>query len=224
MTESLALAHPFLVAGAVFLSLCVAIALAGALWVRRRWRRASLLWRQGPEAALVLVGRSAWRWAVDRPLPDRRWRAVARSRRQLRLSVTAAERAVEVAAVAGAPVGELRSLSRRLRTSADALDASLAIDQWRTTRIRRYAGNRPSGRRAPAGRGQHPRVGGSDAHEQFGRRPARTAGGRRARVGGRIGRSPEPLTWTGHRDRRPLVGTVRRHSDDHLAALVGRAR
>lgn len=133
MTESLALAHPFLVAGAVFLSLCVAIALAGALWVRRRWRRASLLWRQGPEAALVLVGRSAWRWAVDRPLPDRRWRAVARSRRQLRLSVTAAERAVEVAAVAGAPVGELRSLSRRLRTSADALDASLAIDQWRTT-------------------------------------------------------------------------------------------
>lgn len=134
MTESLALAHPFLVAGAVFLLLCVAIALAGALWVRRRWRRASLLWRQGPEAALVLVGRSAWRWALDRPLPDRRWRAAARSRRQLRLSVTAAERAVEVAALAGEPVSELRSLSRRLRTSADALDASLAIDQWRTTR------------------------------------------------------------------------------------------
>lgn len=134
MTESLALVHPVLVAGAVFLSLCAPAALAGALWVRRRWRRLRLLWRNGPEGAVVLLGRSAWRWALDRPLPDRRWRDVTRSRRELRLSVAAAERAVDVAAAAGAPVGELRSLARRLRTSADALDASLAIDQWRTTR------------------------------------------------------------------------------------------
>jgi hypothetical protein len=134
MTESLALVHPVLVAGAVFLSLCAAAALVGALWVRRRWRRLRLLWRNGPEGALVLLGRSAWRWALDRPLPDRRWREVTKSRRDLRLSVAAAERAVDVAAAAGAPVGELRSLSRRLRTSADALDASLAIDQWRATR------------------------------------------------------------------------------------------
>jgi hypothetical protein len=134
MTESLALVHPVLVAGAVFLSLCAVAALAGALWVRRRWRRLRLLWRNGPEGAVVLLGRSAWRWALDRPLPDRRWRDVTRSRRELRLSVAAAERAVDVAASVGAPVGELRSLARRLRTSADALDASLAIDQWRTTR------------------------------------------------------------------------------------------
>lgn len=134
MTESPALVHPVLVAGAVLLSLCAAAALAGALWVRRRWRRLRLLWRNGPEGALILLGRSAWRWALDRPLPDRRWREVAKSRRELRLSVAAAERAVDVAEAAGAPVAELRSLSRRLRTSADAVDASLAIDQWRATR------------------------------------------------------------------------------------------
>jgi hypothetical protein len=134
MTETLALVHPVLVAGAVFLSLFAAAALIGALWVRRRWRRLRLLWRNGPEGALILVGRSAWRWALDRPVPDRRWREVTKSRRQLRLSVAAAERAVDVAGAAGAPVGELRSLSRRLRASADALDASMAIDQWRTTR------------------------------------------------------------------------------------------
>lgn len=134
MTESLALVHPVLVVGAVLLSLCAAATLAGALWVRRRWRRLRLLWRNGPEGALILLGRSAWRWALDRPLPDRRWREVTKSRRELRLSVAAAERAVDLAEAAGAPVGELRSLSRRLRTSADALDASLAIDQWRTTR------------------------------------------------------------------------------------------
>lgn len=121
------------VAGAVVL-LGAVVALAGALWVRRRWRRFRLLWRDGREAALGSIGRSAWRWALGRPLPDRRWRAVARSRRQLLLSVSAAERAVDVAVRAGAPVGELRSLSRRLRKSADALDASLSIDQWRSAR------------------------------------------------------------------------------------------
>lgn len=134
MTTTTGVADLMLVAGAVFLSGCAAAALVGGVWLWRRWRRVRFLWRRGPEAALVLVGRPAWRWAVDRPLPDRRWRALARSRRQLRLSVAAAERAVDVAATTGAEVGELRSLSRRLRASADALDASLALDQWRTTR------------------------------------------------------------------------------------------
>lgn len=137
VVASLGIPHPGLVvAAAVVLSLCAMTALAGAWWVRRRWRRLRILLRQGPEAALGVVGRSALRWALSRPLPDRRWWAAARSRRKLLLSVSAAERAVEVAATAGASVGELRSLSRRLRTSADALDASLAVDQRRTARSR----------------------------------------------------------------------------------------
>jgi hypothetical protein len=135
MTANLGISQAGLVvaAGAVVL-LGAVIALAGALWVRRRWRRLRLLLRGGPEAAVGSIGRSAWRWALGRPLPDRRWRAVARSRRELLLSVSAAERAVDVAATAGAPMGELRSLSRRLRKSADALDASLSVDQRRTAR------------------------------------------------------------------------------------------
>jgi hypothetical protein len=134
-TESVGVADPVLVAGAAaILSLGVAVTLVGVVWLRRRWRRLRFLLRLGPEAAVVAAGRLAWRSVLDRPRPDRRWRELARSRRRLRQSVSAAEHAVELAASTGAPVGELRSLSRRLRKAADALDASLAADQWSPVR------------------------------------------------------------------------------------------
>lgn len=118
-----------LVVAAAVCGLCVVGALAGALWLRHRWRRVRLLLGARVQAVAADAGWHGWRWALARPLPDARWRSVTRSRRQVLRAVSSAERAVDAARVAGAPVGDLPQLARRLRSSADAVDASLAVEQ-----------------------------------------------------------------------------------------------
>jgi hypothetical protein len=129
---------------AVVLVACALTALAGALWLRRRWRRLLLVLGGRAQAAAAEAGRTGWRWALAQPLPDARWRHVTRARRQVLLAVSSAERAVDAAAVAGAPVGDLPQLARRLRSAADAVDASLAVGQ-RDPRTRREAGEATTG-------------------------------------------------------------------------------
>ncbi|MGH9092974.1 MAG: hypothetical protein ACRDZR_16600, partial [Acidimicrobiales bacterium] len=91
-------------------------ALAGVLWLRHRWRRLRLVLAGRVQEAAGQVGRNGWRWALAQPVPDARWRAVTRSRRQVLRAAASAERAVEAATAAGAPVGDLPHLARRLRT------------------------------------------------------------------------------------------------------------
>lgn len=118
------------VVGAV-LVLCAASAVAAVLWARRRWRRLRAELGSRAQALLLVAGRAGWRWVLTRPAPDRHWVATTARRRQLLRAVADAEQAVAVADAAGAPIGDLRSLTRRLRSSADALAASMSIDRRR---------------------------------------------------------------------------------------------
>lgn len=118
---------PYILAGAALVvALGVVAAVGTVVWVRRRWRRLVSDLRGRAALATAGAGRAGWRWLLAHPVPDRRSWSAVRARRQVLVAVAAAERAVDHAGAAGAPVGELRSLCRRLRTSADALDAVLA--------------------------------------------------------------------------------------------------
>jgi hypothetical protein len=113
-----------LIAGGI----CVAVAGAGAWWLKRQVRRRLEVARQ------VVVARAAgtaagagWRWLWSRPLPNGRWVAAGRTRRRLWRAVSAAEHAVSQARKAGAPTGDLDALCRRLRQAASDAGRSLAM-------------------------------------------------------------------------------------------------
>lgn len=131
-------ATPVIVGALLFLCLAAAVALGAGLyawrWARRRllvaraaWRSAERAWMATRTGRTVLGrlhhlggGRQAGAAGDLRtvPVPD--------LRRQLWQGVGGADRAVRDAVVAGAPVGDLPSLLRRLRSTADALDRLLA--------------------------------------------------------------------------------------------------
>ena len=98
-------------------------------WVRRHRHR---LARMAGEAAWNLArrgGQGATQWVLSHPRPDRRWWARHSLRQKVQSAVAGAEEAVREADRAGVPVGDLPSLSRRLRTTAASLDAILVLDQ-----------------------------------------------------------------------------------------------
>ena len=116
------------------------IGLAGAAtglwWLKRRVRR------RLEAARRVMAARAAGggpvsigsRWLSSRRLPDRRWIAAARARQELWRAVSAADHAVTAARQAGAPIGELHTLSRRLdRTMDKAIVPALASDPIATS-------------------------------------------------------------------------------------------
>jgi hypothetical protein len=113
----------------VALTLGVMVLFVGAMWLRRWWRR------QRAGLALTLNGlvlgaaASSVRWLWTRPVPDRRWRTLHRARRDLLRASAGAESAVLEARATGAPLGDLESLTRRLRQSATDVDRSLRIAQ-----------------------------------------------------------------------------------------------
>lgn len=128
-----ALPDLLMVAAGVVVLAAVAGVLA-AVWIRRRWRRLGLVLAGRVGMAAAGAGRKGVRWALAHPVPDARWWSAARARRQVLRAVAAAEQAVDAARAADAPVGDLPQLARRLRASADAVDASLAVAQrgaWR---------------------------------------------------------------------------------------------
>lgn len=124
-------AGELLAAAMIAAALLLVVTFAGVLCLRRRVRRrlegaGQVLARRAREA-VADAGTAGWRWVWSLPLPDRRWRLAGRPRRQLWRAVGAAEHAVTVAHDAGAPLGELDVLCRRLRRAAGDTDRSLAI-------------------------------------------------------------------------------------------------
>lgn len=97
------------------------------LRIRRRWRavRSSAALRTGVALLGVLRSGAGLRFAAD----VRSWRREdpALLRLQLWQSVDAATRALQAAERAGGTVGDLPSLSRRLRAAADDLDRLLVL-------------------------------------------------------------------------------------------------
>ncbi|HYA68187.1 MAG TPA: hypothetical protein VED63_05590 [Acidimicrobiales bacterium] len=111
--------------GAAFVvvaALCATTVLA-AFWLRRRWARLRSVVACRSRALLE----KGELWVLACPLPDRSWRSATRARRRLWRSVGAAEQAVNLARSAGAPLGDLEGLARRLHRAAIAVDASLRI-------------------------------------------------------------------------------------------------
>ena len=115
----------------------VAVAAAGAVWLRRRVRRRlsrlgqvlAVRTRRAAAMAGSSVGRAGSRWLWSLPVPDRRWREGGHARRELWRAVGAAEHAVAAARRGGAPTGDLPALCRRLRQAAESADRRLAIGQ-----------------------------------------------------------------------------------------------
>jgi|GEM_PF-731450 len=152
-------ATPVIVGALLFLCLGVAAMLGAAFylwrWTRRRLLVARTAWRNAERAAMATpagrvvldrlhrlghdsrgggqtkaAGQEATADLVALPLPD--------VRRRLWEAVGDANRAVGDAVAAGAPVGDLPSLNRRLRATAEALDRLLATgDDGRLAGVRR---------------------------------------------------------------------------------------
>jgi hypothetical protein len=137
MLSSVALrAGELLIAALVGGGVLVAVAFAGALWLRRMIRRrlealGLVLAGQARGAAAAAVS-AGWRWTWSLRVPDRRWIAVGRARRRLWRAVSSAEHAVAMARRGGVPTGELDALCRQLRRAAASLDRSLAVERHTT--------------------------------------------------------------------------------------------
>jgi hypothetical protein len=117
-----------IVAGSLTVVLVIAmVAGAAAVWWAVRTTRR---WRRRLSAVLTGVGRPGDRSRVmvgfaSLPVTDVSWWAVQRDRHRMWRAVTTAERAVSGAVAADAPIGDLPALSRRLRRTAESVDATL---------------------------------------------------------------------------------------------------
>lgn len=102
-------------------------ALAGASYVVVRMARRR--WRALREQAVLRGAVAAWAGfqalRVGRRAAATEW-SPARARREIWRALAAAERAVDHAESAGAPLGDLVALARRLRLAADEMDRLLA--------------------------------------------------------------------------------------------------
>lgn len=116
-----------LVAGAVILLGLVGLAIMVKRRVQRRWMLVQVrLWEfLGPRFSLA--ARNGGRWSSGQPLWDARWWASQWTRHRLWTAVTSAEQSVSGAEEAGAPVGDLPVLCRRLRVAAQDLDRLMRV-------------------------------------------------------------------------------------------------
>jgi len=96
--------------------------------VRRRYRalrrRVEALRDGGAVAEIVRQLDAAWR---RYPVTDASWRRSRRAQRSMWMAVEGSEKAVRHAEAAGAPVGDLPSLARRLHQSAGDVDRLLSL-------------------------------------------------------------------------------------------------
>ena len=109
----------------VFLIVTAAI-VVGVLWLRGRIRR---LRRRISTGVVQWAHQASTEVLGARLVPDRHWMTLYHTKRRLARAKAGAARAVESARSAGAPLGDLESLLRRINASAEDLDASLAIAQ-----------------------------------------------------------------------------------------------
>jgi len=118
------------VAGTVilFTLATAALVVAGLLFVRRRYRLAVRRYRElghaGVAAEAFRMAEVQWR---RHPVHDPAWRRSQRARRRMHRAVEAASQAVRHADAAGAPVGDLPSVCRRLQSSAGQVDHLLRV-------------------------------------------------------------------------------------------------
>lgn len=114
-------------AGAVFFLAAVGLVVMVKRGIQRRWMLArSRLWALvGPR--LAPSGRDVRPWSSGQPVWDPRWWATHWTRYRLWNAVTSAEQAVSDAEKAGAPVGDLPVLCRRVRAAARDLDRLLRV-------------------------------------------------------------------------------------------------
>ena len=189
-------ATPVIVGALLFLCVAATVALGAAFygwrWARRRlliaraaWRGVERTWMATRTGRTVLGG---WHHLVGAgtagPAGNGRTIPLPELRRQLWQGVGDADRAVRDAAAAGAPVGDLPSLQRRLRSTATALDGLLATAR-RSAPVRRP----PAGRRRAVD-GERDPVGGDRGDRGGGQRCHRPASARARR--GHRSRGPEP--------------------------------
>ena len=124
----LADAAPVVLAGLVFAGAVVAAATVAGLvaWraLRRRWRRVASHAAVRTAAAIWATTGAGQRWVPNAGADITRW-SPQRARREMRRAVGDAEAAVRSAAEAGAPVGELPDLCRRLEAGAGDVDRLL---------------------------------------------------------------------------------------------------
>jgi hypothetical protein len=118
-----------LVAAGVLMALAVAAAAVGFLWLRRTWRRKRMALAVQMNGLVLGAAASGARWLWTRPVPDHRWRTLQRARRGLLKATMGAEQAVRDARASNAPLGDLESLTRRLRQASLDVDRSLRIAQ-----------------------------------------------------------------------------------------------
>jgi hypothetical protein len=118
-----------LIAVAIIGAVGAAATVAGIFWLRRVWRRRRAALAFKVSGVAVTATAAGFRWLSTRPAPDRRWWLLHRARRDLLRAATGAEHAVREAKAAGAPLGDLEGLSRRVRRAAIDVDRSLRIAQ-----------------------------------------------------------------------------------------------
>lgn len=121
------LAHGLIVADAVTAIVLLAVGMSGFMLWRSTRRRVRAIRRRarallGPRAGGSSLGLMT---VATSPVTQPAWWGLQRERQRLWRSVTAAEYAVTSAARGNAPIGDLPSLTRRLRATAGEVDAAL---------------------------------------------------------------------------------------------------
>jgi hypothetical protein len=119
-----------IVAGSLSIVL-VTVLVVGAAFVWWSVRKARV-WYRRARIAVGLVpgdrsgaGSRAMAGVASLPLTELSWWVVQRDRHRMWRAVTAAERSVAAAVAANAPIGDLAALTRRIRKTAESVDATL---------------------------------------------------------------------------------------------------
>lgn len=118
-----------LIAAGILAAVIAGALFAGVMWLRRIWRRRRVELVLKLNGLALGVAASSARWLWTRPVPNHRWRTLQRTRRDLLRASTGAEQAVREAREADASLGDLESLTRRLRQATLDVDRSLRIAQ-----------------------------------------------------------------------------------------------
>jgi hypothetical protein len=129
MGQVLDVAIGILVAATILTAVAAGVGVAGVLWIRRVWRRRRNELALRASGLAVTGVAAAFQWLGTRSVPDHRWWVLQRARRGLLRSSTGAEHAVREAKAAGAALGDLEGLARRLRRAAVDVDRTLRIAQ-----------------------------------------------------------------------------------------------
>lgn len=129
MGQVLEVGLAILIAGVILMAVAAGACFAGALWLRRTWRRRRLALALRMSGLATAAAVSGAQWLRTRQVPDRRWWVLHRARRDLLRASMGAQHAVKEAKAADVTLGDLEMLTRRLTRAAVDVDRSLRIAQ-----------------------------------------------------------------------------------------------